>query len=200
MKMEQNNKNEVFIIPKFKEEELFPAPENFFDGLSEKALVAAKAADSQRKSTQRKWFYYISSAAAAALVIVLSVFFISKNNDNANLVADNVTPDINNTSIVTETPKSDSIEPNSNFSEEHATYQDKTEKKEKNIPSKQKTNRQITSDTQIAAATSQEVTPPEDETPIYACSTDFDELCFIDYQFIEYYNDEIVDSEYGDFE
>ena len=52
----------------------------------------------------------------------------------------------------------------------------------------------------VAAVTPEVSEPaaPQDDTPIYACSTDLDDMCYIDYQFLEYYSDELEDSEYGD--
>ena len=200
--MKENSEQDFFIIPKFKEDELFKVPEGFFDTLPEKALAAVKADEAKRGLARRKWFYYISSAAAAAIVVVLMVLYIPKNDDGA-LVADNKT-----VTVVKDTEAEKEVQP----ADEANDIEEVNEKTEVSLPavqplvSKPRTVASApVSATPVEMAAKEavaEVSEPDaaaqDDTPIYACSTGFDEMCYIDYQFLEYYSDEIEDSEYGD--
>ena len=200
--MKENSEQDFFIIPKFKEDELFKVPEGFFDTLPEKALAAAKADEAKRGLARRKWFYYISSAAAAAIVIVLMVLYIPKNNDGA-LVADNKT-----VTVVKDTEAEKEIL----AADEVNDIEEVNEKTEVSLPTVQPvvSKPRTVASAPVAAApvemaakeavaeVSEPNTTEQDDTPIYACSTGFDEMCYIDYQFLEYYSDEIEDSEYGD--
>lgn len=200
--MKENSEQDFFIIPKFKEDELFKVPEGFFDTLPEKALAAVKADEAKRGLARRKWFYYISSAAAAAIVIVLMVLYIPKNDDGA-LVADNKT-----VTVVKDTEAEKEVQP----ADEANDIEEVNEKTEVSLPAVQPVvaKPRTVASTPVAAAPVEmaakeavaEVSEPDaaaqDDTPIYACSTGFDEMCYIDYQFLEYYSDEIEDSEYGD--
>lgn len=200
--MKENSEQDFFIIPKFKEDELFKVPEGFFDTLPEKALAAVRADEAKRGLARRKWFYYISSAAAAAIVIVLMVLYIPKNDDGA-LVADNKT-----VTVVKDTEAEKEVQP----ADEANDIEEVNEKTEVSLPAVQPvvSKPRTVASTPVAAAPVEmaakeavaEVSEPDaaaqDDTPIYACSTGFDEMCYIDYQFLEYYSDEIEDSEYGD--
>ena len=200
--MKENSEQDFFIIPKFKEDELFKVPEGFFDTLPEKALAAVKADEAKRGLARRKWFYYISSAAAAAIVVVLMVLYIPKNDDST-LVADNKT-----VTVVKDTEAEKEVQP----ADEANDIEEVNEKTEDSLPAVQPVvSKPRTVASAPVAATPvdmaakeavAEVSEPDaaaqDDTPIYACSTGFDEMCYIDYQFLEYYSDEIEDSEYGD--
>ena len=200
--MKENSEQDFFIIPKFKEDELFKVPEGFFDTLPEKALAAVKADEAKRGLARRKWFYYISSAAAAAIVVVLMVLYIPKNDDGA-LVADNKT-----VTVVKDTEAEKEVQP----ADEANEIEEGNEKTEDSLPAVQPvvSKPRTVASAPVAATPVEmaakeavaEVSEPDaaaqDDTPIYACSTGFDEMCYIDYQFLEYYSDEIEDSEYGD--
>ena len=200
--MKENSEQDFFIIPKFKEDELFKVPEGFFDTLPEKALAAVRADEAKRGLARRKWFYYISSAAAAAIVIVLMVLYIPKNDDGA-LVADNKT-----VTVVKDTEAEKEVQP----ADEANDIEEVNEKTEVSLPAVQPvvSKPRTVASAPVAATPVEmaakeavaEVSEPDavaqDDTPIYACSTGFDEMCYIDYQFLEYYSDEIEDSEYGD--
>ncbi|MBP5710825.1 MAG: hypothetical protein J6W84_07615 [Bacteroidales bacterium] len=200
--MKENSEQDFFIIPKFKEDELFKVPEGFFDTLPEKALAAVKADEAKRGLARRKWFYYISSAAAAAIVVVLMVLYIPKNDDGA-LVADNKT-----VTVVKDTEAEKEVQP----ADEANDIEEVNEKTEDSLPAVQPvvSKPRTVASAPVAATPVEmaakeavaEVSEPDaaaqDDTPIYACSTGFDEMCYIDYQFLEYYSDEIEDSEYGD--
>ncbi len=200
--MKENSEQDFFIIPKFKEDELFKVPEGFFDTLPEKALAAVRADEAKRGLARRKWFYYISSAAAAAIVVVLMVLYIPKNDDST-LVADNKT-----VTVVKDTEAEKEIL----AADEANDIEEVNEKTEVSLPAVQPvvSKPRTVASAPVAAAPVEmaakeavaEVSEPDaaaqDDTPIYACSTGFDEMCYIDYQFLEYYSDEIEDSEYGD--
>ena len=211
--MKENNEQDLFIIPKFKEDDLFKVPEGFFDTLPEKAMAAVRADEAKRGIARRKLFYYISSAAAVALVIVLMVFFF-QNNGNDGLVAHN-----NNNSSGENISINNGTKPVEVVSEpdEIANLEDVTSSIDNNKASEGRKNTAAKPVRQVSVASAEvvanavavenvaAVTPevsetaaPQDDTPIYACSTDLDDMCYIDYQFLEYYSDELEDSEYGD--
>ena len=211
--MKENNEQDLFIIPKFKEDDLFKVPEGFFDTLPEKAMAAVRADEAKRGIARRRLFYYISSAAAVALVVVLMVFFF-QNNGNDGLVAyNNNNSAVENNSMNNETKPAEAVsEPVEVIdSEEVISSVDKTKAREigKNKAAKPVRQVSVASAEVVARPVAVEnvavVTPevsepaaPQDDTPIYACSTNLDDMCYIDYQFLEYYSDELEESEYGD--
>ena len=216
--MKENNEQDLFLIPKFKEDELFKVPEGFFDTLPEKAMAAVRADEAKRGIARRKLFYYISSAAAVALVVVLMVFFF-QNKGNDGLVAhNNNNSAVENNSVNNETQPAEVVsKPNEVLDSEDVTVSvdnANTGESRKNTAAKPVRQVCVASAEVVANAVAVEnvavenvaaVTPevsepaaPQDDTPIYACSTDLDDMCYIDYQFLEYYSDELEDSEYGD--